>query len=146
MLHIIRGIPGAGKSTHAKEYLSNCVLHEADSYFYNGKGEYKFDRSKLKEAHAQCQEKVFYDLSQGKDVVVANTFVKLWEMKPYLCYCFDNNIAVVITELYTKYDNIHNVPADVVKIKEEQFEPLYTVMKNKPTWYECINMYVIINR
>ena len=54
-LFLLRGLPGSGKSTLA-ESLGNMNI-EADEYFMDG-DEYKFDASKLKEAHAWCQNVV----------------------------------------------------------------------------------------
>jgi predicted kinase len=54
-LFLLRGLPGSGKSTLAKS-LGGMQI-EADKYFMDG-DEYKFDPSKLKEAHAWCQNAV----------------------------------------------------------------------------------------
>ena len=51
-LIIIRGLPGAGKSTLAKSL--GGINIEADQYFMVD-GEYKFDSSKIKLAHNYCQ-------------------------------------------------------------------------------------------
>jgi len=54
-LFLLRGLPGAGKSTLAKSLGGKHI--EADMYFeYEGK--YKFDASRLKEAHDWCQNTV----------------------------------------------------------------------------------------
>jgi hypothetical protein len=49
-------------------------------------------------------------LQEGEKVVVSNTFVKRWEMEPYLEMCAD----VTIVEAKGEYANIHGVPEEVV--------------------------------
>lgn len=109
-LVIIRGIPGSGKTTLAKESYYDFVLCEADQYFETENG-YEYDRNKIKDAHAFCLDKVKQNLEKGKDVVVANTFVKLWEIEPYLKLGYPTKVVETIGE----YESIHNVPKDVVE-------------------------------
>ena len=86
MLYLVRGIPGSGKSTFAKSL--GGTHFEADQFFMVD-GKYKFDGSKLKEAHNWCQNIVntamILNLTAGlnKRIVVSNTFTQEWEMKPY---------------------------------------------------------------
>ena len=54
-LYILRGLPGAGKSTLAKNV--GAVYFEADMFFMEG-NEYKFDNTKLRKAHDWCQNQV----------------------------------------------------------------------------------------
>ena len=54
-LFLLRGLPGSGKSTLAKSL--DGIHIEADQFFMAG-GEYKFDASKLKEAHNNCLTRV----------------------------------------------------------------------------------------
>ena len=55
MLVLLRGLPGSGKS-YLGHYIWTSVF-EADKYFEQD-GEYKFDPSKLKEAHQWCKDQV----------------------------------------------------------------------------------------
>ena len=52
-LILVRGICGSGKTTVAQ--LFSAFTLEADMYF-NQDGEYKFDASKLKDAHQWCKD------------------------------------------------------------------------------------------
>ena len=121
-LVIIRGIPGSGKTTLAKESYYDFVLCEADQYFETENG-YEYDRNKIKDAHAFCLDKVKQNLEKGKDVVVANTFVKLWEIEPYLKLGNPTKVGETIGE----YESIHNVPKDVVERMKKQFEQYESV-------------------
>ena len=57
-LFLIRGISGAGKSTLAKILVGDkdYCHKEADMYFIDGDGNYKFDVTSLRDAHDWCQE------------------------------------------------------------------------------------------
>ena len=56
-LYIVRGLPGSGKSTFAKSIAKPYQVFEADQYFMKN-GKYKFDPTKLKEAHNDCKNRV----------------------------------------------------------------------------------------
>jgi predicted kinase len=126
MLFIIRGIPGSGKSTYAKNLKDavkdDSVVHfEADMYFSKD-GEYKFDPSKLKEAHGWCIEKAKEGLRQGMTVIVSNTFTRKWEMKPYIEAAEAMQLPMAVIRMENRFKNIHGVPDDVVWKMAARFE------------------------
>lgn len=85
-LYLLRGLPGSGKSTLAKMLVGekDYSHKEADMFFINSDGKYKFDASKLKDAHKWCQEEVEFLLKlEHSPVVVSNTFTQEWEMEAY---------------------------------------------------------------
>ncbi|MDF2152229.1 ATP-binding protein [Vibrio sp. CAU 1672] len=111
-LVLIRGLPGSGKTTKAKQ-LSRALQarhFEADMYFENDQGEYVFDPAKLTEAHEWCFQQTKYWLEQGVPVVVSNTFVQRWEMDRYLDYCREHHIAVEVLVCRGEYESLHGVP------------------------------------
>jgi adenylate kinase family enzyme len=60
ILYILRGLPGSGKSTLAKSLSNALTGHiEADMFFVDKEsGEYRFDPTKLGQAHSWCKETV----------------------------------------------------------------------------------------
>ncbi len=80
-LTLIRGLPGSGKSTLAKTLPG--VHLEADMFFENAQGEYHYRPELISKAHEWCQQECERVLAQGNSVVVANTFVRHWEMVAY---------------------------------------------------------------
>lgn len=121
-LWLIRGLPGSGKSTMAKKIIGehpNTSHYEADMFFVNANGEYKFDPAKIKNAHNWCQQKTKQDLQSGKNVVVSNTFTQLWEMDWYkkMAEEIGANIEVLVAK--GNYKNIHGVPEEsLAKMKQ----------------------------
>lgn len=122
MLYIIRGLPGSGKSTFAKSL--HCVVHfEADQWFVDSNGIYRFNRDDLKLAHKWCQETVEANLSFGHDVAVSNTFVKRWEIQPYVDMAVKLGHMYLVITCEGKFPNVHNVPDHVVSRMKVQWEP-----------------------
>lgn len=123
-LIIIRGIPGSGKTTLAKEYVAKGYLHyEADQYFERT-GQYKFDSKELPNAHKWCMNQVLKAIESKRPVVVSNTFTRLWEMQPYIDMAKSAGIAVEVILATGKYKNVHGVPDDVVTKMADRFEHL----------------------
>jgi len=52
VLFLVRGLPGSGKTSFASAIWNDYAVCEADKFFYDKEGNYNFDGSKLKEAHA----------------------------------------------------------------------------------------------
>ena len=120
-LYIIRGLPGSGKSTLAGQL--GYTVREADQFFMvNDK--YCYDREKIGEAHAYCQNRVKLDMEIGVEkIAVSNTFVKRWEIEPYLKLAQTYGYRIVeITMSGPLYGNIHNVPVDVVQRMDKEWE------------------------
>ena len=122
ILYIVRGLPGSGKSTFGKSIAP--VHFEADMFFMND-GEYKFDFSKIKEAHQWCQESTRDAMVCGSPkVAVSNTFTQEWEMKPYyeMAEKYGYMIFSVIVENRHGGKNIHGVPDATLDNMRKRFE------------------------
>lgn len=126
-LYLVRGIPGSGKSTLAKSL--GGVHIEADQYFME-KGEYKFDISKIKNAHNYCQSQTQAWMgSDGQQVnvdriVVSNTFTMDWEMQPYfeMAKKYGYRVYSLIVENRHRGINTHSVPEETIEKMKNRFE------------------------
>lgn len=120
-LFLLRGLPGAGKSTLADSLGIDYV--EADMFFMQD-GEYKFDGTKIKLAHEWCQDRVRKIMEYGMSVAVANTFTQEWEMEPYLEMAeeFGYRVNSLIVENRHGNESVHGVPAQAMDIMEKRFE------------------------
>lgn len=121
-LVLIRGLPGSGKSTLAKS-MQGYMHFEADMYFTRD-GEYIFDHSKIKDAHAWCQWWVKDNLSRGYKVVVSNTFTQKWEMQPYLDMAEHLGVPVRIIEANGNFQNMHGVPDEAIERMRARWEEI----------------------
>jgi len=118
-LFLLRGLPGSGKSTLAKSLGGFHV--EADMFFMKD-GEYRFDGSKLKDAHEWCQNEVNlamilnHTTGVNNKIVVSNTFTQEWEMKAYtdLAESYDYNVFSLIVENRHGGVNDHGVPEEAL--------------------------------
>ena len=91
----MRGLPGSGKSTLVK-ILSKVYKGQkpkvcsADHYFINESGDYEFNPAFLKDAHESSQDKMKSFVQEGQPlVIVDNTNVEHWEMRPYFMVWID---------------------------------------------------------
>jgi predicted kinase len=121
-LYLLRGLPGSGKSTLAKSLSDSHI--EADMFFIKD-GEYKFDGSKIKDAHNWCQDVVEHWMDENKPkIVVSNTFTQEWEMDNYykLAERFGYRVYSVIVENRHGGVNQHGVPEEKLEQMKGRFE------------------------
>jgi predicted kinase len=127
VLIVLRGLPGAGKSTLAK-VLSDHGKHPVfsiDSYFTNSKGDYEFKFDENHKAYKTCEQQTEEALKQDKEkVFVDNTFTLDWEMEPYfkLASKYKYQLHIVTVENYHKSGNIHNVSNDQLEKMAEKYK------------------------
>jgi len=117
---LLRGLPGSGKSTLAAKM--DAIHLEADMYFVDKNGIYTFDPTQLQQAHCWCQAQCEKHLKQQQNVVIANTFVKLWEMKVYVDLAKQYNAKLIIKTCTGRFQSIHNVPIQTIKKMAKQWQ------------------------
>jgi predicted kinase len=122
---LVRGLPGSGKSTKAREimdYRTHAVAWcEADHYFITN-GKYSYDQSRVSIAHRWCQKKAEDGMLQGHDIIVSNTFTTYAEMIPYFILAKDYGYRVEIIKCIGEFPNIHGVPDDVIQRMKDRWE------------------------
>ena len=121
---LIRGIPGAGKSTYAKflkeKYKKyDFSIFEADDFFMVGE-KYEYNPSKIKDAHEYCYKRAMD--SKGKNIIISNTFTKVWEMKKYLALANEYDADCIVFRIMGHHKNVHDVPEEVINRMERNFE------------------------
>lgn len=137
-VYIMRGIPGAGKSTWHQNNVPFRYVCSADLAMKDpSTGEYRFDPSKLKEAHDKCLSAYVQCLVKGgwddRSVVADNTNVRAWEIAPYYRVAEALGLEPQIVHILVKPSlavatGTHNVPAQKVYEMSGSFDPL-------PPWW-----------
>lgn len=120
-LYLVRGLPGAGKTTLAGNLATKCIA--ADDYFdINFGGEFK--PHLLGEAHSFCKLNTEAWMQEGHDVAVHNTFTQEWEMEPYynLAEEYGYNVFSIIVENRHGNSSVHNVPEKTIEKMRNRFE------------------------
>lgn len=119
-LVLIRGLPGSGKSTLAQRFVEAGYKHfEADQHFAVD-GRCHFDATRIKEAHYYCRARTRAALAAGHNVVVANTFIRAWEMQPYFDMLAPG--AVCVIRAAGQWPNVHGVAHEKVTQMKQNWE------------------------
>lgn len=123
-LFLLRGLPGAGKSTLAKSIIGLHV--EADMYFVDKDGNYNFDAAQLRNAHDWCRRKVekwMAELNEPR-IIVSNTFTQEWEMKAYMDLAKEHGYTVFSLIVENRHGGVneHDVPQESLDKMKNRFE------------------------
>lgn len=130
IVYIMRGIPGSGKTTYAKELAGTSgKIHSTDNYFVEN-GHYVFDQRKLGEYHQKNLEAFKESLKAGAPIVVCdNTNIKVCHMQPYIeaAEVYGYRIEVItmphLDPQVAARRNVHNVPLPAITRMAQIFEP-----------------------
>ena len=127
-LILIRGLPGAGKSTLAKILSENgkYPVHAIDHYFTNERtGDYSFDFSKNHMAYKNCEQMTSDRMKNGfEKILIDNTFTMEWEMEPYFKMAKEVGYQVFVITVENRHGsgNMH-------QISQEQLEKMAAKFK-----------------
>ena len=119
LMTLYRGIPGSGKSTLAKS--QNQSVFEADQYFEDDEGVYRYDRSKIGEAHTTCFRGVGKAIKARVELIgVSNTFINYHELSPYVMlgesYGYEVRIMTLLVDPEVAAKRcVHDVPLDIIR-------------------------------
>jgi predicted kinase len=121
---ILRGPTGAGKTTYVSLKLGpRVIVFSADKFFTDTGGVYRFDPTRIGDAHAWCYRQVLKaaPLVYEEDtlLVIDNTNISAWEIAPYVAlanaYGLDWEILTFwVDPLVAARRNVHGVPASAV--------------------------------
>lgn len=121
---ILRGLPGAGKSTLAnricdRTYRSRCIC-SADKYWVQPDGTYKFDKNAVPLNHHQCLRDFCRHvggtgLFHTQVIVLDNTNTAVREFAHYVEIANAYGYKIIMISLFAstekaKLRNVHNVP------------------------------------
>lgn len=135
---ILRGLPGSGKSSLAKQILEDTVkgdaknhIISADNFFIRGE-KYVYDPAKISEAHQYANTTFCQFASEGKSpLIVDNTHRQYWEMYHYLSVAIQYDYHIELMEPATPWKfnasklsqkNTHGVPLNKIEKMRDDYE------------------------
>lgn len=119
-LTLIRGIPGSGKSTYAKNNYQCCILE--NDMFQIVDGKYVWSPEGTRRAIDQVMALTDQILSSGADVVVANTFTKVRFVEAYKRIADRHGADIEVIRCTGSFKNVHNVPQQILENMRDNFE------------------------
>ena len=139
ILYLVRGLPGSGKSTIAKNIVAKSAEKSIQVMHYEGddfhtyvqrvvghevEQSYNFNVKLVGAAHDLCYGRTMRALSEGHDAVVANTFTTKRELGRYISGVERSELPVDIIVLKATGDfkTIHNVPDAVISRMRDRWE------------------------
>ncbi len=125
-LILLRGLPGSGKTTLAKELSENgkYPIFSIDDYFILKNGDYKFEFDKNHLAYKQCEENTKTSMQKNvSKIYIDNVFSLEWEIAPYfkLAAEYKYQIFIITVENRHKGKNIHQISDEQIKKMAEKY-------------------------
>lgn len=140
---ILRGCSGSGKSTYTRGVPGDKKVFSADHFFEDGAGVYRFDASKLGEAHGKCLRDYNAAVVAGDPatLIVDNTNPSAVDVAPYaslaLAYGRELQVITVLCKPEIAYArNTHAVPLKTVQAQYDRL--VRSIGKLMPWWNETV--------
>lgn len=124
VLIILRGLPGAGKTTAAKVLAEDKYnIFSNDDYFYvNGK--YIYNKEHLRLSQIECYNNIKNDMiNNAKKIFVHNTFIKTKSIKQYykLAEEYGYDVITLIVENRKNNKDVHSVIESDLEAMKKNF-------------------------
>jgi predicted ABC-type ATPase len=125
---IIRHASGAGGSSLARtlyDMSPESIICEADDYFIDWTGEYKFDPNKLGQAHEYCKNRFVLAIEDGAPLIIcSNTNTTPKEYQFYLDKAIEAGYIVhmVVVERFMDTKSVHNVPDETIQKQKDRLK------------------------
>lgn len=121
-LVIIRGLPGSGKSTRAKQEFPDYLHYEPDHLFCDTQGRYRFDAQLFKSACRWVEKMTDFALARQENVVVTDVFARLTDIEPYRKLAEAHGAKFQVLTCQERYGSTHRVPVTIIERMRAEFE------------------------
>lgn len=118
-MFLVRGLPGSGKSTFAK---SLGIFHVEQDMRLIRDGKYEWSKGTISDAVRFCQTAAKMAILDGIDLVVSNTFTRVWEMDFYLKLAEKFGYDVTVVKMPGDFGSIHDVPESSLIAMRDRWE------------------------
>jgi adenylate kinase family enzyme len=148
---IMRGLPGSGKSTTARQLAGNTgVVLAADDYFTDEEGNYHWNENRIGYAHQWNYDRIEKAIKEGISPVIADntnvTMSDLSYLKPYIQLAISKGYSVRVEEPQTPWfqnkdideltrRNTHDVPRERIEEMVNKWVPnvqVEDILKHNP--------------
>ena len=121
---LVRGLPGSGKTTRAKNLLLKFpdAIHRESDMWFDQNGAYVFKPSELTNAHQWCVSATEMAIRNNKDVIVSNVFANVAECAPYFVLKQKYDCVMHLIACTDAYGSIHGVPPDKIEAMRLRFQ------------------------
>jgi len=135
MIYLIRGLPGSGKTTYARNCTDPSIKHiEADMWHTTASG-YRFDLSEIEASHRWCVAVTEFTIRHEiKNPVVTNTLTTIAECAPYYVLAQKYSVEIRPKTMTGTFGSIHGVPettVDVMRMRYVSDEDIKTYFSDK---------------
>jgi len=120
LLVLMRGIPGAGKTTYARRAYPGAVTLSTDRFFTRSDGSYRFDAARLSEAHEACLRQLSLAINAHMTPIVVDKCNLTWKaIEPYALAARRARYELLVITLDASplscwRRNVHRVPQSKV--------------------------------
>ena len=125
IVYLVRGLPGAGKTTIARMLSSVCLSN--DDYWTEPDGTYRVGSRRPAEhqrATADTLRRLRMALDAGTaTIAVHNCFVTRDSLEPFKRMANEYGAKVVLVTVQSEFQSVHQVPASVIATMRERWQP-----------------------
>jgi len=122
MIYLIRGLPGSGKTTYAKNCTDPSIKHIEADMWHSVAGIYRFDMSEVESSHRWCVAATELTIRcEAKNPVVTNTLTTIAECAPYYVLSQKYGVEIRPKTMTGTFGSVHEVPLTTIEVMRMRY-------------------------